>query len=64
LLAVYFGTCAPAFFLVNRSVARVRPGIALLISIGPFLLTGKAMMTAGVYAPLDIAYQAGRRSPP
>jgi hypothetical protein len=50
--------------LVNRFVARVRPGIALLISIGPFLLTGKAMMTAGVYAPLDIAYQAGRRSPP
>jgi Bacterial membrane protein YfhO len=58
LLAVYFATCALAFFLVNRFVARVRPGIALLISLGPFLLTGKAMLTAGVYAPLDIAYQA------
>ena len=58
LLVVYFATCALAFFLVNRFVTRVRPGIALLISIGPFLLTGKAMVTAGVYAPLDIAYQA------
>jgi hypothetical protein len=58
LLAVYFGTCALAFFLVNRFVGRVRPTVALLIALGPFLLTGKAMVTAGVYAPLDIAYQA------
>ncbi|HEV8610227.1 MAG TPA: YfhO family protein [Thermoanaerobaculia bacterium] len=58
LLAVYFATCALALFLVNRFVARIRPGIALLISFGPFLLTGRAMLTAGVYAPLDIAYQA------
>jgi Bacterial membrane protein YfhO len=58
LLAVYFATCALAFFLVNRFVARGRPVVALLISLGPFLLTGKAMLTAGVYAPLDIAYQA------
>ncbi|HEX9149511.1 MAG TPA: YfhO family protein, partial [Thermoanaerobaculia bacterium] len=58
LLAVYFATCALAFFLVNRFVAKVRPGIAILLSLGPFLLTGKAMVTAGIYAPLDIAYQA------
>ncbi|HEX9148725.1 MAG TPA: YfhO family protein [Thermoanaerobaculia bacterium] len=58
LLAVYFATCAVAFFLVNRFVTKVRPGIAILLSFGPFLLTGKAMVTAGVYAPLDIAYQA------
>ena len=58
LLAVYFATCALAFLLVNRFVTKVRPGIAILLSIGPFLLTGKAMLTAGVYAPLDIAYQA------
>jgi Bacterial membrane protein YfhO len=58
LIAVYFATCAVAFFLVNRFVAKVRPGIAILLSLGPFLLTGKAMVTAGVYAPLDIAYQA------
>jgi hypothetical protein len=58
LLAVYFATCAVAFFLVNRFVTKIRPGIAILLSFGPFLLTGKAMVTAGVYAPLDIAYQA------
>ncbi|HEY6066776.1 MAG TPA: YfhO family protein [Thermoanaerobaculia bacterium] len=58
LSAVYFATCALAFFLVGRFVAKVRPGIAVLLALGPFLLTGKAMVTAGVYAPLDIAYQA------
>jgi hypothetical protein len=58
LLAVYFATCALSFFLVNRFVSRVRPLVALLLALGPFLLTGKAMITAGVYAPLDIAYQA------
>lgn len=58
LLAVYFATCALAFFLANRYVLRVRAPIALAIALGPFLLTGKAMLTAGVYAPLDIAYQA------
>jgi hypothetical protein len=57
LLAVYLGTCAVAFFLVNRFVSRVRPVVAVLLALGPFLLTGKAMVTAGVYAPLDIAYQ-------
>ncbi len=58
LLAVYFATCALSFFLVNRFVSRVRPIVALFLALGPFLLTGKAMLTAGVYAPLDIAYQA------
>ena len=58
LLVVYFGSCALFLFLANRFVARVRPRVAILLSLGPFLLTGNAMVTAGVYAPLDIAYQA------
>jgi hypothetical protein len=58
LLTTYFATCALAVFLANRWVSRIRPGMAILLSLGPFLLTGKAMLTAGVYAPLDIAYQA------
>ena len=58
LLVVYFGTCALAIFLVRRFVFPVRKRIALLLSIAPFLLTGKAMLTAGVYAPLDIVYQS------
>ncbi len=58
LLAVYFATCALAIFLARRFVFRVPLGVALFIALSPFLLTGKAMLTAGVYAPLDIAYQA------
>jgi len=57
LLAVYFATCALCLFLATRFVSRIRPGVALLLAFGPFLLTGKALLTAGVYAPLDIAYQ-------
>jgi hypothetical protein len=58
LLAVYFATCALAFLLVKRFIFPVRKRIVLLLSIAPFLLTGKAMLTAGVYAPLDIVYQS------
>ncbi len=57
LLSVYFAGCAVSLFLVHRFVIRIRPGVALLLAFGPFLLTGKALLTAGVYAPLDIAYQ-------
>jgi hypothetical protein len=58
LLLVYFGTCALALFLVNRYVSPVRRGVSVFLALAPFLITGKAMLTAGVYAPLDIAYQA------
>jgi len=58
LLAVYFATCALALFLVKRFVSRVPPRVALFLALSPFLLTGKAMLTGSVYAPLDIAYQA------
>lgn len=58
LLAVYFATCALALFLAKRFVSRVPPAAALFLALAPFLITGKAMLTAGVYAPLDIAYQA------
>ena len=63
LLAVYFATCALSLFLIHRFVSRIRPGIALLLALGPFLLTGKALLTAGVYAPLEIAYAAEPLSP-
>jgi hypothetical protein len=57
LLAVYFATCALSVFLANRFGLRVRPAVALFLALAPFLLTGEAMLTAGVSAPLDIAYQ-------
>lgn len=58
LLAVYFGTAAGILWLAHRFVARLRLRVALFLALGPFLLVGKALLTAGVYAPLDIAYQA------
>lgn len=58
LLAVYFATCAVALVLAKRFVFRVPPAVALFLALSPLLITGKAMLTAGVYAPLDIAYQA------
>ena len=58
LLAVYFATAAAALFLAHRFVSPIRARVGLLLAFGPFLLVGKALLTAGVHAPIDIAYQA------
>jgi len=58
LLAVYFGVVAAALFLANRFVSPIRPWVRVILALGPFLLVGKALLTAGVYAPIDITYQA------
>jgi hypothetical protein len=58
LLAVYFGTAATALFLSHRFVSSIRPRVGILLALGPFLLVGKALVTAGVHAPIDITYQA------
>jgi hypothetical protein len=58
LLAVYFATAAVSLWLAHRYVSAIRFRVALLLALGPFLLVGKALVTAGVYAPIDIAYQA------
>ncbi len=58
LLAVYFGTAAAALWLAHRFVSPLRLRVALLLAFSPFLLVGKALLTAGVYAPIDIPYQA------
>jgi hypothetical protein len=58
LLAVYFGAVAVSLLLAHRFVSPIRPRAGLLLALGPFLLVGKALVTAGVYAPIDIPYQA------
>lgn len=58
LLAVYFGAVGVSLWLAHRFVSPVRPRIGVLLALGPFLLVGKALLTAGVYAPIDIPYQA------
>jgi hypothetical protein len=58
LLAVYFGTAAVSLWLAHRFVSAMKPRVAIFLALIPFLVAGRALVTAGVFAPLDIAYQA------
>jgi hypothetical protein len=58
LLAVYFGTAALALWLARRFVYRFPGRVALFLALAPFLLTGRALLTARLYAPADILFQA------
>lgn len=56
LLAVYFATALGAVFLADRFVSRVSRRAGILLALGPFLLVGRALVTGGVHAPIDIPY--------
>ncbi len=56
VLTVYSAAVAGCLWLTRRFVAPVRPRIALCLALAPFVLTGKAMLTGAVYAPIDISY--------
>ena len=58
LLAVYLGTVALVLALVRRHVRRFPPVVGLFLALAPLLLTGRAIFSAGLYAPADILYQA------
>jgi hypothetical protein len=55
-LAVYAATAAALLWIAHRAVLRIPLGVALLLAAAPLLLTGKATLTGGVYAPLDISF--------
>jgi hypothetical protein len=55
-LAVYAATAAALLGAAHRWVLRIRLGPALLLAAAPLLFTGKATLTGGIYAPIDIAY--------
>jgi hypothetical protein len=57
-LLVYLGTAALLLLLAHRYVVRLRLLPALLLALAPLLFTGKAVLTGGVFAPLDIAYHS------
>ncbi len=57
-LAVYGGSAAALLLAARRFVFPIRLPAALLLAAAPLLFTGRAMLTGGVFAPLDIAYQA------
>jgi len=63
LFAVYASAAALLFFLANRFIRPIRPRVALLFAAAPLLLVGKAFVTAGVYAPLDITYEVQPLAP-
>src|SRR5262245_62175469 len=53
---IYAAAAFVCLWLAGRWVRRVPPRIAILIALAPLLFTGKATLTGGVYAPLDILY--------
>jgi hypothetical protein len=56
-LAVYGGTAALLLWLAHRFVLPLhRRRIAFFLAAAPLLFTGPAMVTGGVYAPIDILY--------
>jgi hypothetical protein len=55
---VYGGTVAAFAALARRFVMPVRWRTLALLAALPLLFTGRALLTGGVYAPLDIAYNA------
>jgi hypothetical protein len=57
-LAVYGGAASVLLWLARRYVAPVGLRAALVLAAAPLLFTGKAIVTGGVYAPLDIAFKA------
>src|SRR4029453_17316031 len=58
LIAVYGASAAVVLWIVHRFVMPLGLAPALVLAVTPALLTGKALITGGVYAPLDIAYQS------
>nr|MDQ5872063.1 YfhO family protein [Acidobacteriota bacterium] len=58
LFAVYAAAAALCLLAASRFVRRLTFPTALLLAAAPLLLVGKAFVTAGVYAPLDITYEA------
>ena len=58
LFVVYAAATALCLFLASRFVRPIRFRASLLLAGAPLLLVGKAFVTAGVYAPLDIHYEA------
>jgi hypothetical protein len=58
LLFVYLVVAGVGVFLAHRFVAPLSRRVRVLLILAPWLITGKAFFTGGVYAPLDIVYQA------
>jgi hypothetical protein len=57
-VAVYGATAASLLWAAGRLVSPIPRRIALALALAPWLFTGRATLTGGIYAPIDILYQA------
>lgn len=57
-LAVYGATAALSLALAHRFIVPLSRKAAAALLLAPLLFTGRAMLTGGVYAPIDILYNA------
>jgi hypothetical protein len=57
-LGIYGAAASLALALAHRWIQPIRLRTALLLAAAPLLLTGRAMFSGGIVAPLDVAYQA------
>ena len=55
-LLLYGLTAALALLAANRWIAPVTRGAAIVLVLLPFCFVGRALLTDGVYGPIDIAY--------
>jgi hypothetical protein len=55
-LVLYALTAAAVLWLVRRFIAPLSWPVALVLFLIPFCLTGRALLTDGVYGPVDLPY--------
>ena len=56
LAAILYLSVAGGIVLLLRRIERVPPAIAVALVLLPLFVTGRALLTGRIYAPLDIAY--------
>ncbi len=55
-VALYGATASLAFLAAHRWVSPLKARVALVIAVIPLLFTGRALLTASVYGPVDVLY--------
>ncbi len=56
-IVLYLATAAALLWLSHRCVRRLSVVVAVFLSSAPLLLTGRALLTGGIYGPIDIVYE-------
>lgn len=56
-LLLYCATVATLLAATGRWLVRITPRSALILAVLPLYITGRALLTGGVYGPIDLAYQ-------